>query len=215
MDKDIICVNKPIGWTSNDVVQFLKRKYHYKKVGHAGTLDPNASGVLVIGINEGTKKLSKLILDDKTYISTIQLGIQTDTDDIVGKVIDKQEVPNINLDQINKAIQSFINEEYYQYPPKYSAIKVHGKKLYEYARNNIEVDIKPRLVKINLIANVKYDKLNKTIDIELNVSKGFYIRSFARDLAKRLNTIGCVKSLVRTKSGEFRLSDCIQIDKAN
>ncbi|MDE6476801.1 MAG: tRNA pseudouridine(55) synthase, partial [Mycoplasmoidaceae bacterium] len=126
----------------------MKKKFGFKKVGHAGTLDPNATGVLVIGINNGTKELSKLILDNKTYIAEIQLGISTDSYDITGKIIEKKQVKKVTKENILETIKKNFLQEYYQYPPKFSAIKVNGKKLYEYARKNQEVEIKPRLVKI-------------------------------------------------------------------
>lgn len=211
-DKKVFCVNKPIGWTSNDVVQYIKRKFKYRKVGHAGTLDPNATGVLVIGVNDGTKELGKLTLEDKIYEAQIQLGVCTDSYDITGKIIERTEVPSINIDLIREKIQDNFLKDYYQYPPKFSAIKINGKKLYEYARNNENVEIKPRLVKINFISDLEYDSKSKIIKIKMNVSKGFYIRSFAYDLAKVLNTVGCLFSLCRTSSGSFLLSDVINID---
>ncbi len=212
IDKNVFCVNKPKDWTSNDVVQFIKKKFGFKKVGHAGTLDPNATGVLVIGVDNGTKELGTLTLDNKTYIAEIQLGISTDSYDITGKVIEKREVGKINEKNILKIIKENFLNDYYQYPPKFSAIKVNGKKLYDYARKNEEVEIKPRLVKINKINNFNYDEEKKIINIELNVSKGFYIRSFAFDLGEKLQTLGCLKSLCRTASGSFTLSKIIEID---
>lgn len=212
LDKKVFCIDKPIGWTSNDVVQFIKKKFKFKKVGHAGTLDPNATGVMVVGVNEGTKELGKLTLDDKTYIAQIQLGLETDSYDITGNVIKRKSVPNLSINFINQIINENFLENYNQYPPKFSAIKVNGKKLYEYARKNEEVEIKPRLVKINSIYNVDYDNQNKIINIELNVSKGFYIRSFAYDLGKSLGTCGCLKSLRRTSSGRFTLSQIVNIN---
>lgn len=208
---NVFCVNKPLGWTSADVVRYLKKTFKFKKVGHGGTLDPNASGVLVIGVNNGTKELANLILNDKTYVASIQLGIETDSYDVTGNIV-KQEDVNINIDEIKEQINLLTNSNYYQYPPIYSAVKVNGKKLYEYARNNEKVDITPKLVKINSFSNLKYDQLNKVITIEMNVSKGFYVRSFAHDLGIKLGTVACLKTLCRTKSGKYTINDCVQID---
>lgn len=135
----VFCVDKPLGWTSNDVVQFIKHKYRFRKVGHAGTLDPNASGVLVIGINEGTKELGKLILEDKTYMAQIQLGIETDSYDITGNIAKKELVRQLSLEEITNAVNCFAQSCYYQFPPKYSAIKIKGKKLYEYAKERTKM----------------------------------------------------------------------------
>ena len=211
LKEKVFCVNKPLGWTSADVVGYIKKIYKFKKVGHAGTLDPNATGVLVIGVNEGTKQLSQLILNDKTYLAQIQFGIETDSYDITGKVV-KTNNKTFNQQMCDEAINEFVKKDYYQYPPIYSAIKVNGKKLYEYARKNEQVKIEPRLVKINSIIESKYDVKTNTLTIQMNVSKGFYIRSFAHDLGKQLNSCACLKSLCRTSSGEFNLSKCIPID---
>lgn len=209
--KNIIVVNKPKGITSNDVVQLIKKKYNYKKVGHAGTLDPNASGVLVLGINEGTKTLSKLILDKKEYIATIQFGYATNTYDLEG---DKTFETNkkINLEDI-KNILNFIEngKPFEQKPPLFSAIKVNGKKLYEYARKNINVEIPIRHVTIYEKEIIDFDFNSQILKIKLMVSKGFYIRSFANDLGISLFTFGTLIDLVRTKSGEFTLENAIDL----
>lgn len=212
-NKNIIIVNKPIKLTSNDVVQIIKKYFKYNKVGHAGTLDPFASGVLVLGVNEGTKELSKLILEDKEYVATIQFGYSTDTYDLEGKII-KESKNKVDLNQINYYLNNLMinNGIIYQTPPIYSAIKIDGKKLYEYARNNIDVDIKPRKVKINNYQIIKFDYNNQTLIIKLNVSKGFYIRSFANDIGVALNTYATLTGLIRTKSGNFKLEDCIDFD---
>lgn len=211
MIKNILVVNKPKGLTSNDVVQIIKKKYNYKKVGHAGTLDPNASGVLVLGINEGTKLLSKLILDKKEYIATIQFGYSTDTYDLEGE---KKLETNFktNLESIKKVLNSINNNETFkQKPPIYSAIKINGKKLYEYARNNISVQINDRDVIIYEKDILNFDFESQILKIRLLVSKGFYIRSFANDLGILLNTYGTLIDLVRTKSGDFTIEQAINI----
>ncbi len=205
MDK-IILINKPSGWTSNDVVAKIKSVYKYKKVGHAGTLDPSATGLLIIGYDDGTKLLSNLILDDKEYKAVFKFGIETETGDASSKVIKKQDT-HLHISEIQKACNNFIDNDYYQTPHQYSAIKVNGIKAYALARQNIKVHLKPRLVKINKLIIDKFDEQKQELTLILNVSKGFYVRSFVIDLAKKLNTIGHVKSLNRTKCGQFELKN--------
>lgn len=207
---NIIVVDKPKGKTSNDIVQFVKRKYNLKKVGHAGTLDPNATGVLVLGLNEGTKLLSKLILEDKEYIATIQFGYQTDTYDLEGKIT------NISKDKIDKEklfdiLNKYNNFEFDQLPPIYSAIKVNGKKLYEYARDNKEVKLEPRKVKIFNNEILSFDEVKNILIIKLKVSKGFYIRSFANDLGIELNNYATLIDLRRTASGNYTIEQAINV----
>lgn len=210
-NKNIIVVNKPKRVTSFWVVNFIKRKFKYKKVGHAGTLDPNATGVLVLGINEGTKELSNLLLDNKEYIATIQFGYRTDSYDTEGKIIDKT-TNKVSFKEIENYLSSFQNVEIYQTPPIYSAIKINGKKLYEYARENKPVDIEQRKVKIIENEILSFDVENQILKIRLLVSKGFYIRSFANDIGLALNNFATLIDLQRTKSGEFSLEDAINVD---
>lgn len=211
MDK-IIVVNKPIGLTSNDVVQIIKKSFNLKKVGHAGTLDPNASGVLILGLNQATKQLSSLILDDKTYIATIQFGYCTDTYDIEGKVL-KETKTKVNLNQINFYMNQIIQQKTInQIPPIYSAIKKDGKKLYEYARNNIDIQIEPRQVKLYCYQIISFNDDTQELIIEIKVSKGFYVRSFANDLGISLNSYATLTKLIRTKSGNYSLDDAIDFD---
>ncbi len=206
----VFCVDKPINWTSNDVVQFIKHKYKFKKVGHAGTLDPLATGVLVLGVNEGTKQLFTLIQDDKTYVADITFGIETTTYDAEGQIIKEIDASKIHIEQIEEMIKNKFLNDYKQFPPIYSAIKVNGKKLYDYARNNKQVQIKPRDVKLFSYKTIKY--INNTLTIELKVSKGFYIRSFAHDLGLALNNHAYISALKRIKSGTFELKDCLPIE---
>ncbi len=208
-NNNILVVNKPTGWTSNDMVQKVKHILHAKKVGHAGTLDPLATGVLVLGINEGTKQLGHLIMDDKRYFATINFGYETETYDLEGKVTAEKPF-NYSNHELLAALDSFMEEPYHQMPPKYSAIKVNGKKLYEYARKNQPVEIKPRLVKINNITIVHVR--TGRVDLVLDVSKGFYVRSFAHDLAAKLNTYGTITEIVRLKSGPYTIYDAKELD---
>lgn len=209
---NIILIDKPIGWTSNDVVAKIKSACKYKKVGHAGTLDPNATGLLVIAINEGTKELSKLILDNKVYIAKIRFGVETETGDITGKSIRTQPT-NITNTDIEKATDDFLKNEYWQKPHKYSAIKINGKKAYEYARKNIPVEIQPKLVKINNLEVINFNSNQQELIIKLDVSKGFYVRSFAIDLAQKLNTIACVVELRRISCGNFDVKNAFTLVK--
>lgn len=208
---NIVLINKPSGWTSNDVVRKIKSVYKYKKVGHAGTLDPLATGLLIVGYNEGTKLLSSLSLDDKEYETVIKFGLLTETGDSSSKVIKKQKT-NLTLKQIQEACNWFIENKYMQKPHPYSAVKVNGVKAYALARQNIAIDLKPRLVKINKLKIKKFDKAKQELTLTINVSKGFYVRSFAIDLAKKLNTIGFVKSLNRTKCGAFQLKNAYTLN---
>ncbi len=202
-----LLVDKPSGMTSNDLCQILRKRYFVKSCGHVGTLDPDATGLMVLAFNRATKLLPYLNTDNKTYLTTITFGYLTDTLDLSGKILD--ETNNINIDKLNEALNILKNKKT-QVPPKVSAIKVNGKKLYEYQRNNIEVEIKERLCHINNIEIVKniYKEDNKYhIDLLLDVSKGYYIRSFARDLGELLDSYGAVKTLRRVKVGDFDISD--------
>ncbi|WP_016829169.1 tRNA pseudouridine(55) synthase TruB [Ureaplasma urealyticum] len=212
INKNIIVINKPINWTSNDVVQKVKRIIKAKKVGHAGTLDPNASGILVLGINEGTKLLTKLTLDSKTYVAEIQFGISTNTYDSTGEIISKIN-KFITLTEIESAIENLYKNEYWQKPPKFSALKINGKKAYELARNNIIFEIEPRLVKIFEYNILDFNYEKQILKIIIKVSKGFYVRSFAVDLAARINNLAHLLSLVRTESGQFSINDAIEIEQ--
>jgi len=202
----IILIDKPQGWTSADVVAKIKGACRYNKVGHAGTLDPMATGLLVIGYNEGTKLLGDLALDIKQYQVTIKFGIATDTGDATGKTIDKQFV-KLTEKQIKPALASFENEDYYQVPHQYSAVKINGKKAYEYAREGQQIDIEPRLVKLNGFRINNFNPNKQELSITINVTKGFYVRSFAEDLAAKLHTVAHITSLTRTKVGDYKLKD--------
>lgn len=202
----LILIDKPQGWTSNDVVAKIRNACHYKKVGHAGTLDPMATGLLVIGYDEGTHLLGDLMLQDKQYQTTIKFGIRTDTGDKTGNVIETIKA-KLNIKQVKQAIASFVNQDYLQRPHPYSAVKVNGKKAYEYAREGNPLELEPRLVKINGFRIVDFNPNKQELKITLNVTKGFYVRSFAEDLAARLHTVAHITTLVRTKCGDFKLKN--------
>lgn len=207
----IIIINKEKEYTSNDVVQIVKHTLN-EKVGHTGTLDPNATGVLPILIGKGTKISKYLVNHDKIYEATLQLGIKTDTADGEGQILEEKNVDkNILLEQnINKILQSFIGKQT-QTPPMYSAIKVNGKKLYDYARKGEKIEVPVRNIEIYNLELNKIDIQNNQIEIRIECSKGTYIRTLCEDIAKRLGTIGYMKELNRIQVGEFNIKNSIKI----
>lgn len=209
----VILINKEKNCTSANVVSKVKHILN-KKVGHTGTLDPNATGLLPILIGKGTKLSYYLINHDKEYEVTLKLGEKTETADTEGKVIEEKPVSEemINKNNVEKVLTSFLGEQE-QIPPMYSAIKVKGKKLYEYARKNIHIDLKPRKIKIYDIVLNKIDVENKLILFKVQCSKGTYIRSLCEDIANRLGTVGYMKELNRTKVGIFDIKDSIHINE--
>lgn len=210
----IIIVNKPKGITSRDVVNEISKKFRTKKVGHTGTLDPIATGVMVVCLNAATKLVDKLTSYDKEYIATCILGIETDTLDNTGKILNTMQT-HITKNQIETTLNKFIGS-YEQEVPKYSAIKINGKKLYEYARENIEVKLPKRNViinNINLVSGPRYMDNKTEFTFKCSVSKGTYIRSLIRDIASDLNTYGIMTDLIRTKQGNFDIKDAINLDQ--
>lgn len=208
----IILIDKPKGVTSHDIVYKVKKLLN-EKVGHTGTLDPNATGVLPLLVGRGTKLSKYLINHDKTYIVTLKLGEKTDTADSEGKVIEKKEVSKEVFSK-EKLLQTFSNftGKILQTPPIYSAIKVNGKKLYEYARKGQEIEIKPREIEIYKISLIEISQIANTIEFEVSCSKGTYIRSLCEDIAKELNTVGYMKELRRVQVGEFLIKDSITVE---
>lgn len=201
----ILLINKESGMTSRDVVNKVCHLLNTKRVGHTGTLDPMATGVLVLAINKGLKIVNEITALDKEYDAEITLGIDTDTLDITGKTISTKEV-NVTNEDIDRVLESFIGE-YDMEVPKYSAIKVNGKKLYEYARNNEDVKVPIHKVKVYELVRTSDIKDNK-FTIKCKVSKGTYIRSLVRDISKELGTVGVMSKLNRTKQGNFDIKDC-------
>ena len=209
----IILINKQKNCTSHDVVNKIKHMFN-EKVGHTGTLDPNATGLLPILIGQGTKLSYYLINNDKEYEVTLQLGIKTDTADGEGKVVEEQNVDKAILEESNveTILKSFIGKQL-QTPPMYSAIKLNGKKLYEYARKNIQVDVKPREIEVYDISRTSVDRAKFQIQFTVKCSKGTYIRSLCEDIAKKMGTIGYMKELNRTKVGIFDIENSITIEE--
>ena len=205
----ILLVNKPIGLTSRDVVNIISKELNTKKVGHTGTLDKDASGVLVILIGKYTKLTEYLTSTYKEYIASFSLGYETDTLDKTGKVIKKSNTKK-SIDEIEKMIYSF-KGEYMQEVPLYSAVHVNGKRLYKYALEKETVDIPKRLVNIKNIEILSIT--TNDIKVKFLVSKGTYIRSLVRDIGRKLNTYATLTNLVRTKQGTFNIDNAYTIDE--
>lgn len=208
----IVIINKSKGYTSHDIVAKVK-KITGEKVGHTGTLDPLATGVLPLLIGKGTLCSKYLMNHDKTYKVILKLGIKKSTGDEEGEILQEKSVDKNILEErnVNNILNSFLGEQE-QIPPIYSAIKVDGKKLYEYARKGQEVEIKPRKITIYAIRLLKIDKEKKEIEFEVSCSKGTYIRSLCEDIAKKMGTIGYMKELQRTQVGTFTLEQSILIE---
>lgn len=209
----ILIVNKPYGCTSHDVVNKVKKVFN-QKVGHTGTLDPMATGVLPLLIGKGTLISKYLINHDKIYEATIKLGIRTDTLDSEGKIIEEKEVQDELFEKefVQKVLKSFLGEQK-QIPPMYSAIKVNGKKLYDYARNGENVEIPERNIKIYDICLLNIDSKNAEIKFRVECSKGTYIRTLCENIAKKIGNIGYMSALNRVKVGDFKIEDAISIDE--
>lgn len=205
----IIVINKPQDWTSHDCVAVMRRATGIKRIGHTGTLDPMATGVLPICIGTATRIMEYMDLDWKTYRATLKLGIETDTEDIWGEVISEKSTEGISKEQIVQVVNSFIGE-IEQIPPKYSALKVNGKKLYEYARAGQEVKIKSRKITVKEI--IINDISGVNVDLTITCSKGTYIRTICSDIGKKLGCGATMSSLVRTASGIFKLEDAVEIE---
>ena len=209
----IIIINKEQGYTSNDVVQIIKKKYN-EKVGHTGTLDPMATGVLPVLIGKGTLLSKYLINHDKIYVAILKLGIKTDTGDIKGDIVQKEDVNEkcLDIENIQKVLEE-IKGEQEQTPPMYSAIKVNGKKLYEYARKGLTVDIAPRKINIYNTELLNIDKEEKEIKFRVSCSKGTYIRTLCETIAEKLGTIGTMCSLNREKVGDFEINNSVKLSE--
>ncbi len=207
----ILLINKPAGYTSHDIVHIVKKTLKTRKVGHAGTLDPDATGVLVVCANKATKVLQFLTADTKEYIATLSLGTSTDTYDASGEVLESSEV-TLPLDKsaVERTLLSFVGKQK-QVPPIYSAIKINGKKAYEYARNGEHIELAPRDIEI---FNISLEKIeDNTVRFKVLCSKGTYIRSLCTDIASMLGYPGHMQSLIRSQSGEFKLEDCITLEQ--
>ena len=212
----ILLVDKEKGCTSRDVVNKVVKLLDTKKVGHTGTLDPIATGVLVICVGKATKLVDYLTAQDKEYIASVTLGILTDTLDSDGNLIREEDV-DLTDDEIINAVNS-MKGSYVQEVPIYSAVKVNGKKLYEYARENINIELPKRKVNIydiSVISDIVRENNHISFKFKCNVSKGTYIRSLINDIATKLHTIGIMTDLRRIKQGKFLIDNCISISNIN
>ena len=209
----ILIINKEKGCTSHDIVYKVKKIFN-EKVGHTGTLDPLAEGVLPILIGKGTLCSKYLINHDKKYVVNLALGQKTETADLEGKIIEEKNIPDKSLTQskIEKVLKSFIGKQQ-QMPPIYSAIKVNGKKLYEYARKGQNVEIKPREIEIYDIKLMNIDAQKKQIQFEVFCGKGTYIRSLCEDIAEKLETVGYMENLKRIQVGDFKIEESSKIQE--
>jgi tRNA pseudouridine55 synthase len=210
--KGIVVVDKPSGITSFDVVQRVRNKFRMKRVGHCGTLDPLATGILVILLGESTKLFPKFSAFDKSYEATLELGLSTSTGDSQGEILNRCTVDNISLSDLENVFKNFVGE-IVQIPPMFSALKHQGKKLYEFARKGIELPRKERTVKIY---DLKICSFNSPfIEFYINCSKGTYIRTLAQDIGMRLGCGASIVKIRRTTLGPFAIDEAVTLDKLN
>lgn len=204
----ILSVYKESNMTSRDVCNIISKHFKTKKVGHTGTLDPLACGLLIVCTNKDTKLVDILTAKKKEYIATIKLGIKTDTLDITGNIIEKKDY-NFTKEELINVLNSFLGKSK-QEVPLYSAVKINGRKLYEYARNNINIELPVRDIEIYNIELLEYKK--DLITFKVEVSKGTYIRSLINDICTKLNTVGVMSYLLRTKQGDFLVDNSNKLD---
>ncbi len=206
----IILVDKEEGKTSFDVVRGVRRLLKVKKVGHAGTLDPFATGLLIILLGQGTKLSSYLMVGDKTYRATMRLGVETDTQDLTGRVVSRGLVPELEPESIRKVARRFVGE-IEQIPPLFSALNYRGRRAYELARQGIKMDLQKRKVKVHSLAITSVDLPD--ITMRVTCSRGTYVRSLAADLGKELGPGAHLRCLRRLRSGPFRVEDALSLEK--
>ncbi len=205
----IILVDKPQGWTSHDVVAKLRGIYQQRRIGHSGTLDPMATGVLAVFLGRGTRAVELCENDEKEYVAELLLGTVTNTQDITGEVLEQQTV-NVSQPQLEQVLETFLGPQQ-QIPPMYSAVKIGGKKLYELARKGQNVERKPRNIVIRELELQRFD--GKTAQLRVVCSKGTYIRTLCHDIGAALGVGGCLLSLRRTRAGRFSLADCVTLEE--
>lgn len=209
MDK-VFLIDKEDGITSHDVVYRLRRKLNIKKIGHTGTLDPFATGLLIVCVGEATKIARFIEAQKKTYVAQLRLGIKTNTGDLSGEIVKELDIPNIDIQTIEEVFASFIGE-ISQVPPMYSAIKINGQKLYNLARKGEIVDRPQRKVTIHALKILKFE--NNILTFEVECSKGTYVRTLGEDIAEKLGTCGNLISLRRTKIGDNLVENAYKIDE--
>ena len=206
----ILLIDKDKEWSSFDVVKKVRNTVRIKKVGHAGTLDPFASGLMILGIGRGTKELTSLTVLRKKYLVTVRFGIETDSYDRTGNIIGETATDALELNTIKKVLDSF-PENFDQIPPMYSAKRVNGKRLYKLARKGIEVERKPSAVSLYAAEIISWD--NPFLTLTLDVSKGFYIRSFAWELGRKVGTGAIAEELRRLSIAEYTVENSFKIDE--
>lgn len=208
----IICVNKPAGFTSFDVIAKLRGILKMKRLGHTGTLDPMATGVLPVLCGRAAKAADILPDNDKAYEAGFRLGITTDTQDSTGKILSERDAEGIGIEAVSRAAEKF-RGEIMQIPPMYSAVSVGGKRLYELARQGVEIERQPRKITVYSLEIKEYDEASKSGIMAVSCSKGTYIRTLINDIGESLGCGGIMTSLVRTKACGFDLSDCVTIEQ--
>jgi len=208
----LLVINKPKDWTSFDVVAKIRNKLNVKKVGHTGTLDPQATGVLVLCIGKGTKLVQKLIGLDKEYVCDITLGASSTTDDAEGKITSTSDATEVPLADIENALKEFMGT-FKQMPPQFSAKKIQGKRAYQLARKGKEVKLEPVDVTVHNIELLDYKW--PILKLKIHCGTGFYVRSLARDLGEKLGVGGYLSALQRTRVGHFSIERAISIEQAD
>ena len=216
MNSGLLIINKPKDITSRDVVNIVSRKLGIKHIGHTGTLDPIATGVLVLAVNDGCKIIDLLTAVEKEYIAEVLVGVETDTLDSTGNILNTYNIENLTNEEVEKVLASFVGK-YEQEVPKYSAIHVNGKRLYEYARNNIEVELPKREVEVFDLVLKSFEKCDNryTFSIISHVSKGTYIRSLIRDIGLSLGYPCTMMELTRVKQGAFTIDQAVDLEDIN
>ncbi len=212
MTNGILVINKPRGITSHDVVSFIRRKFKMKRVGHAGTLDPLATGVLIILLGESTKLFNSFSGFDKAYEATLRLGMVTDTADICGKVLCQNSWEDVHESQIEEAFQKFLGS-IDQMPPMYSAVKVGGERLYKLARKGLVVPREARRIEIKTLKLLNFS--SPEIQFYVECSKGTYIRQLAEDIGEVLGCGGCISQINRVRVGPFSIEESFSLEEIN
>jgi len=207
----IMVINKPSGITSHDVVDCLRRRLNVRRVGHSGTLDPLATGVLVMLVGRATKLFNQFVAYDKGYRAKILLGKKTDTADIQGEVLEEKPADFVTKEKVEEVLSQFLGETE-QIPPMYSAIKHKGKKLYELARKGVVVDRAPRKIRIDVLKLLEFEPPEFKIYVEC--SKGTYVRKLAEDIGEKLGTAACIAKIERTKVGPFHIDEAVSLEDA-
>lgn len=209
MKSGILLIDKPKGITSRDVVNVLCKRFNTRKIGHTGTLDPLATGLMIVCVNKATSLVEVITSEDKEYIATVKVGILTDTLDVTGNILSIADNYKLEYDKLDETLKSFIGS-YWQEVPAYSAVKVNGKRLYEYARDNEPVLLPKRLVDIKEIKLIEVS--DETFSFKVKVSKGTYIRSLIRDIGNKMNISMVLQDLRRTKIDDFNVLNAKKLE---